>query len=119
MVEAKRNPIKELKDRVESNDGCLTLSGGELRSACGFQRLRPGVRARIPDMLVREGLGVYPLVPDDQREMVRVYQLGTDVARIIDTVANPSIDGDEKLQEWARQSGGEIIEQIKALVESY
>ncbi|MFN2544347.1 MAG: hypothetical protein ABR600_07230 [Actinomycetota bacterium] len=69
-------------------------------------------------MLIREGLGAHPLVPDDQREPVRVYNLGTDVARIIDEVTNPTREGDATIQEWARQSGTEIIEQIKAIIGS-
>ncbi|MGC4089441.1 MAG: hypothetical protein QM756_16440 [Polyangiaceae bacterium] len=109
----------EVKSKAEKA-GVITVSMEELREAAGAGKLGIHVRKQISDRLAGIGLGHVPQeLPAYQHELVRVYQHGTPVGDLIDTVLNPGSQNDAKLAERFGSDAPDyatIVEKIRELV---
>ena len=109
--------FEEIRDRVETSEGVLTLTMRNLRDAHGAKKLGVHVRAGIRSDLVRQGLGHYPLdLPENQHEAVRVYLSGSPIADRINAVLNLSEETDVQLRQWVAGDAEETLQQIRELV---
>jgi hypothetical protein len=111
------NTFQELKSLVDQFGGVMTVTLGELRDAYGVDRLGVHVKAGITKKLDGEGLKAYPPeLPTYQHELVRVYKAGSAISELIDAVLNPDEAHDEELRQAVSKSGGDVLQQIRALV---
>lgn len=109
--------VAELREAVEAHGNLLAVPMWAVRDAYGADRLGKIVRQNIPVALANEGLGLAPKeVPDRQYETVRVYRLGTEVARLIDAVLQPNLEGDERLRSAASAETLGQIDRIREIV---
>lgn len=109
---------EDLKDRVEAEGGVLPVKMETLRELQDAGRLGPHVVKGISDELARKGMGHFPHeeLPTSQYEVVRVYQLGTAVADIVEAVLDPSEKNDEKLRKAANADTAEQLQKIREIV---
>lgn len=110
----------EIKQRVEKNGDCTTVSMEELRSAIGAGKLGVHIRGQISDELAGRGLGHVPQeLPSYQHELVRIYKRGTPVGQLIETVLKPGETNDERLVGQFANKGPDyasIVQKIRELV---
>ncbi|HWB08630.1 MAG TPA: hypothetical protein VG826_05375 [Pirellulales bacterium] len=112
---------EDLRKEVEDNGGVLTCTMEQLRNAHGSLKLGSNVRMDIHDRLIGMGLGHVPEeLPTYQENLVRLYQLGTPAAKIIQAVLKPGPDGDARIKDLSGETGSnyaDIIAKIRELVE--
>jgi hypothetical protein len=112
--------IEEIKDQVEKNGNLLTVTMEQLKEAHGAGKLGIHVRDEISQLLVGMGLGHVPQVlPNSQRELVRLYKHGTPVGQLIDAVLSPGEQHDRTLIERFNTQGPDyaaIVQKIRELV---
>ena len=109
--------FRDLRARVDANGGVLTVRMEELRDAAGYQRLGSRICEELSDMLGNEGLGHTPTeMSPDAWAPVRLYTVGSPVARIVRAVERPGDDGDATLRELASDEAGRVLQQVRTLV---
>lgn len=109
--------IDELNEAVASKEGVLTVSMESLRDAYGAGRLGVHVRSAIHYELLNRGLGHFPEdLPQYQEANVRIYKLGSGIAKHIEAVLNPSADSDEELRKAQGGKAEEILGKVRELV---
>lgn len=110
----------KIKDDVEKNGNVLTVNMESLREAHGSGKLGVHVRNEISQTLAGMGLGHVPQeLPNNQRELVRLYKRGTPAGTIIDLVLTPGTQNDNSLVEKFSNTGPDyavIIQKIRELV---
>jgi hypothetical protein len=107
----------DFKEEVTRHDGVLTTTMEVLRDTYKAGRLGVHVRNAISNELAKVGLSHYPVeLPIYYHEPVRVYQLGTPIAGLIDAVLIPSEEGDEQLRQATGGVAAEILQAVRALV---
>ena len=107
----------EVNKAVEDNQNVLTLEMSNLRDAYGKKRLGKFVLDGIKDELIGMGLGHYPSeLPNDQRESVRIYKLGSGVGKIIDAVLKVGEDSDEFLRKNSANDDADLLKQVREIV---
>jgi hypothetical protein len=107
----------DLKSEVEAEEGILTVEMGLLRDVFGVLRLGRHVVDGIHRALIGEGLGHFPeSLPEWQGDVVRLYQLGSPTADLIDAVLHPSETHDEELRDLVRGDSRQVLEEIRLLV---
>lgn len=107
----------ELITALEEGDNILTVSMQSVRDAWRYAKLGIHVRRQISNDLRGMGIGHYPTeLPDYQHEPVRLYKLGTPLARVIDAALHPSEEHDAELRQMAGGDAEATLEQIRALV---
>ncbi len=90
---------KEVLKAVEDNGGIMTMTMGEIRDACGFERLRSNVVDTISRKLHAVGLGHYPrTLPEDQNRPVRLYTSESMFGEWFEAALRPGEDNDAKLK---------------------
>jgi len=102
---------------LEEQENLLTLTMQQVRDAWGYAKLGIHVRRQISNDLRGMGIGHYPVdLPEYQHQFVRLYKLGTSVARIHEAVLNPSVENDHELRQMAGGDARATLDKIKALV---
>jgi hypothetical protein len=109
-----------IKQDVENKGNMFTVTMETLRNVAGAGKLGIYVRQDISKTLAGMGLGHIPdPLPSYQHEQVRLYNRGTPIGDLIETVLAPGQQNDTKL---SQQFGGTpvdhaaIIAQIRELV---
>ncbi|HQU44135.1 MAG TPA: hypothetical protein PK867_15050 [Pirellulales bacterium] len=112
---------EDLRKEVGNSGGVLTVTMERLRSTHGSGRLGPNVKMEIHDRLVGMGLGHVPEeLPNYQEKPVRLYQQGTPVAKVIQSVLQPGPEGDARIKDLSGEAGSnyaDIISTIRELVQ--
>ena len=109
--------FNEIREHVTVNGDVLTISMSELRDAVGAKRLGSYIIEDISNRLAGEGLGHTPRpLPLDSWAEVRLYRLGSPIAKIITAAEEPGTDGDDRLRELASNEPAQIINKVRALV---
>jgi len=117
MPDTNRDDFDALGDQADAQGGAVTVSAETLRDAHGAGRLGVHVRSNISRELQSRGLAHYPdPLPDAQGARVRVYRQGSDAARVIGAVLNPSTQSDEIIRELVGGEAPATLEKIKELV---
>jgi hypothetical protein len=107
----------DLRDRVDAENGILTLPMHEVRDAYGSERLGVNVRANITAMLQQLGIQHTPRnLPGSQHELVRLYKRGSAVGKLIQAALRPGTEADETLRTAASSGATRILEKVKELV---
>ena len=108
----------ELGAYVDRKNGVGTVSAGRLRDIHGAQRLGSEIREAIGAQLKRRGLGHHPAqIPDDHRQVVRVYRIGSPVGEIIRAVSEVGSENDKALRQAAKSP--ELIQRLEALMQEF
>lgn len=109
--------LDQLKAAVLDAGGVLTTRMEYVRDAYGKGRLGVHVRDNIGKALLGLGLGHFPRpLPDRQWALVRIYQLGTPIADLIDAALDPTAAHDDELRRATGGGAAELLAQIKELV---
>ena len=107
----------ELSKKVDSSGGVVTTTMGNLRDAAGYGKLGVHVVKQISQTLAGKGLGHYPdSLVADQRELIRVYRLGSQIAELIEAVLDPSEANDQVLRDRAGGEDARILGAVRRLV---
>ena len=110
------NP-ETLRDAVIGNGGVLTVRVGDVRDAFHYGRLGVHVRSEIKKKLNGLGIAHYPSeVPDWQERQLRLYQMGSPIADLIDAVTDPTPGHDDELKAAVSGGAADILNQVRALV---
>ncbi|RIK08225.1 MAG: hypothetical protein DCC49_09180 [Acidobacteria bacterium] len=115
MTTVRIESFDELADLVQ-DEGLAVVQMHSLRTAAKWDRLTARTLEAIKDELRKRALGVYPGLSEDRHDEVRIYKIGTPLGNLIESVINPSEQGDRRLQEAATNSAQELIRQIRVLV---
>lgn len=117
----------EIKETLKKNGGVYTFRMEDLREAIGAGRLGVYVIDSITEKLKDEGLGHYPINLKDsnnQNDPVRLYLLGSQIAKLVDSVININISSSDRylreqvsstIREELKQKNS-VLDQIKLLV---
>jgi len=112
--------FKALRDSVQQAGGVQTVYASELRDAIGAGRLTQGVNSKISDELRAQGLGHVPHDPEDlptsQWELVRLYDLGSAVGKVVLAAQLPGEANDRTLIESVTGDAADILEKVRVLV---
>jgi hypothetical protein len=109
--------IEDLKQRLDDNEGVVTISMAEVRDACGFERLRKHVVASISEKLELAGIGHVPRrLPMDQSKKVRLYLRTSRAGGLIDAALKPGTKNDDKLRELAAGAAQAKLESIREIL---
>ena len=109
--------IEEVRRAVVGAGGVLTVKASELRDAHGVERLGKNVRSDIADSLRRVGIGHFPPeIPDRQDAEVRLFEVGSQVGRLIAACQTPGIQQDEILRSTVSNRDSAILESIRKLL---
>jgi len=109
----------EVKDRVHSDGGVRAYRMETLRNAAGYGKLGKYVVVEVSNHLRRRGLGHAPdPLPADSWATVLVYELGSDVEKLVNAVYDPSSEGAAFIRSFANQDAAQALAQIRALVEA-
>lgn len=109
--------IVAIKRAVKESGGIMTLNMETLRNAYGAGKIGKHVLSGISKELAGQGLAHFPLeLPNYQHEVVRIYQLGSPVADIIDAASQVGEDNDELLRSAAAGDEANLLRQVRELV---
>lgn len=119
MTTVQVDKFDEIKDQVNTDGGVRGYRMETLRNAAGYGKLGKYVVVEISDNLRRRGLGHAPVpLPSDAWATVLVYELGSDVEKLVNAVHSPSSEGAAFIRSFANQDAAQVLTQIRALVES-
>jgi hypothetical protein len=108
----------ELREKVEANQGVLTIAMRSLRDINGADRLGVHVRSNIGRELAGRGLGHYPKeLPDSQDAYARVFKLGSPVAEIINAVLLVRPEKDALIRKAASSDNSKVLDRIRELLD--
>ncbi|MGL5823422.1 MAG: hypothetical protein ACRCYU_00940 [Nocardioides sp.] len=108
---------EELGGLVDSEDGLVLTTMEELRDAHGVGKLGVHVRAAIHERLAGQGLGHLPYeLPSYQHEEVRIYRLGSQIAKVVNAVIRPSATGDDILRQSVGTDAQKTLAQVRELI---
>lgn len=108
----------DLGAHVDGRDGVATVTAGILRDIHGAQRLGSDIREEISAKLKRRGLGHSPAqIPDDHRESLRIYRIGSQVGELIRAASEVGRDNDKALRAAAKSP--ELTARLKTLLEEF
>lgn len=106
-----------LRQLVDDEGGLVLTTMEDLRDIHGVGKLGVHVRKAIHDNLEGQGLGHLPLeLPAYQHEEVRIYKLGSPIAKVVNAVVRPSEAGDEVLRQSVGTEAQVLLTKIKELV---
>jgi hypothetical protein len=108
---------QEIRDAVEEDGGLIVTTMEVLRDVHGVGKLGVHVRKGIDDRLGSMGLGHLPYeLPSYQHEEVRIYRLGSEIAKVVEAVIRPSAEGDELLRSSLGTEAQRLLSQVRELV---
>ena len=94
--------VHEVEERLERQNGVATYQLKELKDLVGIGRLGHRIRGQMQDALDRADIGYFPdPLPASDAESVRLYSLGSKVARLIMAVVTLDDENDKKLVKFA------------------
>lgn len=110
-----------LAQQVDANQGMESFTMRQIREACSFQRLTPGVNQQISDRLAQNGLGHLPLYADvlplSQEAEVWLYSKASQVGQVIETgILNPTNKGVRRLLSLVNDDANETLDRMRALL---
>lgn len=109
--------FEDLRALVDGAGGLIVTDMESLRDAHGVGKLGVHVRAAIHDRLADQGLGHLPYdLPSYQHEEVRVYRLGSEIAKVVNAVLRPSPSGDDILRQSVGTDAQQTLARIRELV---
>ena len=119
MAATQTSKFDEIKDQVKTDNGVRAYRMEILREAAGYGKLGKFVVVEISDHLRRRGLGHAPApLPADSWATVLVYELGSDIEKLVHAVTEPSDEGAAFVRSLANQDAAQALTQIRALLES-
>ena len=111
---------EEVKSAVEDNGNVMTVNMGVLRDVHGAGRLSSYISAEIGQKLLGVGVAFIPRdLPTYQHELVRLYNLGTDIGKLIEVIMTPGEQTDKILLSRPAEPKvdyAEIVRKIRDLV---
>ncbi len=111
--------LDQIRDQVKSDGGARAYKMETLRKAAGYGKLGKYVVIEISNHLRRRGLGHAPEpLPADSWATVLVYELGSDIEKLVNAVNSPSDDGAAFIRSFANQDAAESLERIRALLDT-
>ena len=111
------NSYENLRQLVDDEGGLVLTTMEALRDVHGVGKLGVHVRKAIHDNLEGQGLGHLPLdLPTYQHEEVRIYKLGSPIAKVVNAVVRPSEAGDDVLRQSVGSDAQLLLTKIKELV---
>ncbi len=111
--------FEEVKDQVRADGRVRAYRMEALRNAAGYAKLGKFVVVEISDKLRRRGLGHAPdPLPADSWATVLVYELGSDVEKLVNAVQAPSTEGADFIRSFADQDAAQALARIRALLEA-
>ncbi len=117
MTDNGQDDFDALGNQADAQGGAVTVPAETLRDAHGAGRLGVHVRSNISRELQSRGLAHYPdPLPDAQGAPVRVYRQGSDAARLIGAVLNPSTQSDEIIRQEVGGEAQATLDKIRELV---
>ena len=109
--------LTEIAERVEAEDGLLSMPMWRVRDAYGAARLGVNVRARMSDALGSVGLEHYPRdLPADQMDEVRLVKRGSPVSKLMRAARKITSEGDQFLREAAAGEANRLLGEIRELL---
>ena len=119
MASVQVDKFDEIKDQVHADGGVRDYRMETLRNAAGYGKLGKYVVVEISNHLRRRGLGHSPEpLPADSWATVLVYELGSDVEKLVNAVHSPTPEGADFIRSFANQDAAHALAQIRALVEA-
>ncbi len=116
-IEDEYSSLEDVRDAVEANGDVLSLIMWSVRDAYGAERLKINVRTNIQNKLAGLGLGHIPAeIPDDQTRVLRLYKLGSPVARLIGAVGTPGEAEDEAIREAVGGDAEARLAKVRELI---
>jgi hypothetical protein len=108
----------ELKQRIEKNEGVLTITMEVLRNAYGRERLGKNILEEIAALLRRLGIEHQPRqLSACQSDYVRLYIAKSAVGRIIKAAVSWSSSNDDTLRKAASSKTVEALQRVRELAE--
>ncbi len=112
--------MSDIRKAVQDAGGVLTFEAWELRDAIDAGRLTLRINGMISETLRSYGLGHVPARPEDlptsQYELVRVYELGTALGKVIAAAQDPGEENDRLLIESVDGRSADLVARMRALV---
>lgn len=117
----KTDNIKDYNDvaeKVDDNDGVISIGMDVLKRVHGVDRLGRIVRENISENLNGRGLGHYPKegLPSSQYDDVRIYRRNSQIGKLIEAVTEPGESEDELIRGMVDSGTEQTIERIQELV---
>jgi len=112
------NTYDDLREVVLQNKGLHKVSMGVLRDIEDAGRLGKIVRDRIHTNLGNHRLGHLPVdLPNDQNDLIRIYDKGSDLSSLIEAVLHPSDAGDKALKSLGGRSASKKLADLRLHLE--
>lgn len=108
--------LEKIKLEVEENSGVISVTMLRLRNAYGAGKLGKHVLASIENNLASLGLGHTPLA-EYQHHSVLVYQLGSDIGKVVKAIAEPSEDNARILRSLIDTNAAKKLDKIRELLD--
>lgn len=119
MAGKKPDEFDEIKAQVLAEGGAKAFRMELLRNAAAYGKLGKWVVIEIGNHLRRRGLGHAPdPLPADSWATVLVYQLGSDIEKVVHAVTSPSPEGADTIRAFVNQDAAEALDRIRALLEA-
>lgn len=112
------NAYEELRKVVVDNGGIYRMTMGALRNIEQAGRLGKIVRDRIHTNLQHHQLGHLPVeLPNDQTDLVRIYDTQSQLGSIVSAVLEPSESGDRRLRELSGTNAAKKLSDLRVLLD--
>jgi hypothetical protein len=109
---------EDLRETVLGKGGLLRVPMGDLRDIEKAGRLGKIVRDRIHTNLQHQQLGHLPVdLPNDQDDVVRIYDTRGPLGAVVAAVLNPSQAGDKLLRELSSKGAEKKLSDLRALLD--
>lgn len=109
---------EDLREKVVENGGIDQVAMGTLRDIESAGRLGKIVRDRIRTNLHRHHLGHLPVeLPNDQSDVVRIYDVQSPLGAVITAVISPSDSGDRLLRGLSGKDAQKKLSHLRALLD--
>lgn len=119
MTTTQVDAFDEVKGQVKADGGARAYKMETLRKAAGYGKLGKYVVVEISNHLRRRGLGHAPdPLPADSWATVLVYELGSDVEKLVHAVNSPSEEGAAFIRSFANQDAAAALDSIRALLDA-
>ena len=108
--------MKDIRQKVEANDGICTVSMLVLRNAVGAERIGKYVPRRIQNKLKEFKLGYFPtILPTTQQARVRLYALDSLVGKVIEAAHNLGQKHDDRLRHLCSEKDERYIAFVRQI----
>lgn len=117
MAKDEIQTMEELKKRVISNRGIVSVQMDELKRIFNAGKLGVNILGTISKTLRDEGLGHIPYnLPKYQHEWIRVYLIGSEVGNIITAANKVGEEYDSILRKAVERDDADVLQKIRELI---